>query len=64
MKKRLNKKLVLNKTTIASLKKDEMNLIRGATLVDHCTESCSLVDICCHKIAENLLNLLLDKNQG
>ena len=64
MKKRLNKKLVLNKMTIASLKKDEMNLIRGATLVDHCTESCSLVDICCNKTVENIVNLVLDKNQG
>lgn len=47
MRKKLSKKLVLKKVTITSLNENDMYLIRGATLVHHCTESCSLVHICC-----------------
>ena len=64
MKKRLNKKLVLNKMTISSLKDKDMHLIRGATLVFDCTESCSLVWICCTPTKEYAMDQDIGKNQG
>lgn len=64
MKKRLNKKLVLNKMTVIRLKDNDMQLIRGATLVFDCTESCSLVWICCTPTKQNAIDQIIDKNQG
>ncbi len=50
MKKKFEKKLVLNKKTIAHLGNEEMNLIYGGSfliLTCGCSESCSLVWYCC-----------------
>lgn len=47
MKKQLIKKLVLNKETIHDLTNNEMNVIRGASFIDACTESCSFIEVCC-----------------
>jgi len=47
MKRKFEKKLVLSKTTVATLDRGEMNRIIGATLVLICTESCSLAIGCC-----------------
>ncbi len=46
-KKRLTKKLALNKEMISSLSYDEMKIIKGKTAVWVCTESCTAVWICC-----------------
>lgn len=51
MKKKLIKKLTLNKATIARLQDSEINLIKGGTVTfDTCdcdTASCSLQINCC-----------------
>ena len=51
MKKKINKKLQLNKQTIAKLNNDEMNNINGGktvpTFVGNCTAGCTKTDICC-----------------
>ena len=47
MKKNFAKKMLLNKVTVSRLNDNDMSLIRGATLIYHCTESCSLIYVCC-----------------
>ena len=51
MKKKLTKKLSLNKATVTRLANEEMRLIKGASIViDSCncdTASCSLPVHCC-----------------
>ena len=65
MKTKLSKKLNLNKNKISRLNDHDMNLIRGATLVMHCSESCSLVKICCEPtVKEYLIDQNLEKNPG
>lgn len=46
-KNKLTKKLVLNKKTVSNLQDEEMNLIRGASVLFLCTESCSVLVNCC-----------------
>jgi len=58
MKKIVKKRLVLSKATVANLDKDEMNRIIGASLVMICTESCSLVMLCCTPKTKEGLNQL------
>jgi len=60
MKKKMIKKLVLNKATVTRLDKKDMNLIIGATLVDpyYCSKSCSLVIICCGPTTEPKLEMI------
>ncbi len=55
MKKKLTKKLTLNRKTISNLTKNEMKLIKGATLLAFCTDSCSLIAICCPTTKENVI---------
>lgn len=47
MRKKLTKKLVLNKKTISNLDREEMNSARGASVIYICSESCSVIYICC-----------------
>ncbi len=47
MKKKLTKKLQLNKKTISNLDKEEMNLLYGASVIIACSESCSVIIVCC-----------------
>ena len=51
MKKKLTKKLVLNKETISRLQNEEMKLIKGASIfITSCdcdTDSCSIPIHCC-----------------
>jgi len=47
MKRKFEKKLVLSKATVATLDRGEMNRIIGASIMDICTQSCSIMDICC-----------------
>jgi len=56
MKKILKKKLVLSKATVANLDKNEMNRIIGASIVAICTESCSIVAICCTPTIKYVVN--------
>jgi lipid II:glycine glycyltransferase (peptidoglycan interpeptide bridge formation enzyme) len=46
-KKKLEKKLTLNKETIAGLNADEMKKIIGASVLFLCTDSCSVLGPCC-----------------
>lgn len=65
MKKKLTKKLVLNKKTISSLSENDMNLVRGATFNFYCTDSCSLNMGCCPPTTEeNVIVQLPDEGQG
>ena len=53
MKKvQLNKKLQLNKETIAKLQNEDMNNIKGGkpcwTFVGNCSANCTGTDICCY----------------
>lgn len=50
MKKSFEKKLVLNKKTITNLEQKEMNDVRGGSIIDVCTNSCSIIIICCDTI--------------
>jgi natural product precursor len=50
MKKKFEKKLVLNKKTISNLEHKEMNDIRGGSVIIVCTNSCSVLIICCDTI--------------
>lgn len=55
MKKRLIRKLALNKEIIASLNPDEMDKIKGAvSLLFACTESCSNLVACCEPKKDEL----------
>ena len=47
MKKKFAGKLILNKKTVTNLNANDMNLIRGASFVVICSDSCSFVKICC-----------------
>jgi len=65
MKKKFTEKLVLSKQTIAILNDSDMDLIRGATLIFICTDSCSVVAICCDTKTNPLLeNRGQEKGQG
>jgi len=64
MKKKMNRKLVLNKNTVTSLNDNEMNKVIGATLVWHCTKSCSLVWYCCSPPEENVYDPNQDNDLG
>lgn len=57
-KKKLGKKLVLDKETISKLQDEEMKQIKGASviLLSHCcdpTESCSVMLPCCGPTKDN-----------
>lgn len=59
MKKKLAGKLSLNKNTISNLSQGEMQDIRGASVIFACSESCSIIIVCCDttepiKVQENL----------
>jgi natural product precursor len=47
MKKRFEKKLQLNKKTISNLGQQQMNEIKGGSVVYACTQSCTINFICC-----------------
>lgn len=47
MKKKPTKKLILNKNTVAGLTADEMKHMKGASLINYCTDSCSVLQACC-----------------
>ncbi len=47
MRKKLTKKLVLNKKTISNLDREEMNSARGASFFIPCSDSCSVIFVCC-----------------
>ncbi len=55
MKKKLTKKLMLSRKTISNLTDNEMNLVRGASLIVNCTNSCSLIRYCCPTTQENVI---------
>ncbi len=55
MKKKLTKKLTLSRKTISNLTDNEMNRVRGASLMVNCTNSCSLLVDCCPTTKENLI---------
>jgi hypothetical protein len=55
MKKQIKKKLLLNKATVSDLTRDEMNRVWGATLLQPCTESCSLFLNCCPPTRERVI---------
>ncbi len=56
MKKKIIKKLVLNKKTIFNLSENEMYMVRGATIfLNYCTNSCSLFIACCPHTEENVI---------
>ena len=63
-KKKLTKKLTLNKDTITILNPNEMSRIVGASVFLLCTESCSVFLACCDPI-RNIIdgNLIQDKAQ-
>lgn len=65
MKNKFSRRLILNKETITRLNNNDMNLIRGATLIFYCTDSCSVVAICCNTKTNPLEeNRDQDKGQG
>ena len=59
MKDKFYKRLTLNKEKVSKLTESDMSKIRGASIVHACTESCSLVHICC-----DTKTIPLEKNQG
>lgn len=65
-KKKLTKKLELNKENISSLNFDEMSKMKGAiSLVFACTESCSVFVACCEPTTEkDNNNIDLEKGHG
>ena len=56
-KKKLTKKLTLNKEKVVTLNYDEMSKIKGASILVPCTESYSILAPCCaptkNKIDDN-----------
>lgn len=65
MKKKFTKKLVLKKEKVSNLSDNNMNMIRGGTIFQYCTESCSLFDYCCDTKTNPLEeNRGQDKGQG
>lgn len=61
MKKKIEKKLVLKKSTVSNLNQEEKKMIKGGTSVLYVTcdcktdhESCSII-VCCPPPEENLL---------
>ena len=57
----MKKKLILNKETVTDLTRDEMHRVWGATLITFCTESCSLVKICCTPTTNKMM---AEQDQG
>ena len=59
MKKKLTKKLSLNKATVTKLQNEEMKVIKGASIViDSCncdTASCSLPVHCCEPTIKEMI---------
>ncbi len=57
-KKSLTKRLALNKEKISTLNYDEMIKVKGASALVLCSESCSVLVICCGPTAEknNVVN--------
>jgi len=50
MKQKIAKKLTLNKNTVAYLDRHELGEVHGGSVIIQsckCTESCSLIIICC-----------------
>jgi len=60
MKKKMIKKLILNKKTISSLNNEEMNLVIGATVImpEVCSRSCSVMLPCCGPTTEPKLEMI------
>ena len=57
MKKRMSKRLILNRVTVSRLSQEDMNAVVGATLYLPCTESCSLYIQCCPVTTTKKLDL-------
>jgi hypothetical protein len=64
MKKLLGRKLSLNKKTVINLNERDMELIKGASVVWDCSQSCSVVWLCCKPTEEYIAEPLQDANQG
>ncbi len=47
MKRKFTNKLVLNKKTVSNLTNNDMNTIHGGSLLWVCSESCSVIMMCC-----------------
>lgn len=47
MKKKLYKKISLNKKIISNLNENELNDIRGGSVIIACSRSCSAIIVCC-----------------
>ena len=50
-KKKITKKLSLNKETVAGLDAEEMKKIKGASILAACSDSCSVLVICCDTLS-------------
>jgi hypothetical protein len=63
-KKKLTKKLALNKEKITSLNYTEMKEIKGASILVPCTGSCSALVMCCEPITQPPICKTIEKIGG
>jgi hypothetical protein len=65
MKKKFIKKLDIRKESISNLSYDNMNEIRGGTVFQNCSKSCSIFDYCCDTKTNPVEEkAVLEKNLG
>jgi hypothetical protein len=63
-KKKLAKKLALNKEKIAGLNPADMKKIKGASILGDCTFSCSVFVACCEPITQPPFCKTVEKMAG